>query len=208
VDNKDRALLHDKKSPLFFYWTEAVVTRPSTRVTGYRQRDIISLTLMLLLILGHLILSNYGEANAQFFLPPPPTSDRNIVNEDKVIQKSRQFPSEFQPPTIALLTKKLMEGKNVIRISVTSEAPINNCKIKFHKEDMIKTVDCVLDKGTVYKALIDARSPYQIIEVYARDIYGDSAANAMRLNVLPQPPIQDKLWNFFSSLFSGLRSMI
>ena len=179
---------------------------------NFYKRVQTSLFLMLILILGHLtFLESNVKVNAQNFLPPPPppAPDNKIGNEDKVIPNSKQYSSQFQAPTIDVITKELRQGKNVIRISVTSEAQINFCKIKFFKQDAtLKTVDCVKDHGSVYKGLVDAKPPYQILEVHARDVYGDSASSVKRLNVFPQLPIQDQIWNLLSGLMASMRSFV
>jgi hypothetical protein len=178
---------------------------------NFYKRVQTSLFLMLILILGHLtFLESNVKVNAQNFLPPPPpTFDNKIANEEKVIPNSKQYSSQFQPPKIDVITKELRQGKNVIRISVTSEAQINYCKIKYFKQDAtLKTVDCVKDHGMTYKGLIDAKPPYQILEVHARDVYGDSASSVKRLNVFPQLPIQDQIWNLLSGLMASMRSFV
>jgi hypothetical protein len=60
------------------------------------------------------------------------------------------------------------------RLNIASEACINNCKVVYVRDGAKKVVDCVNDHNTVYKALIDADPPSQTVEIYARDIYGDS----------------------------------
>jgi hypothetical protein len=179
---------------------------------NFYKRVQTSLFLMLVLILGHLtVLGSNVKVNAQIFLlpPPPPTPDNKIRNEEKMIPNSKQYSSQFQPPTIDLITKELRQGKNVIRINVISEAQINYCKIKFFKQDAtLKTVDCVKDHGSMYKGLVDAKPPYQILEVHARDIYGDSTSSVKSLKVIPALPIQDQIWNLLSGLMASMRSIV
>jgi hypothetical protein len=38
-----------------------------------------------------------------------------------VVEKDYQFPKTLQPPSIEILSKVLNEGKNVIRLNITSE---------------------------------------------------------------------------------------
>ncbi|MGC2573629.1 MAG: hypothetical protein WA364_19105 [Candidatus Nitrosopolaris sp.] len=110
------------------------------------------------------------------------------------------YPSTHEPPKVELLTKDLKQGKNVIRVNITSEAGINNCKVVYVRDSAKKVVDCVNDHNTVYKALINADPPSQTVEIYARDIYGDSTDNIEKLNVIPQPPILDLIWNSLSHI--------
>ena len=87
------------------------------------------------------------SAKGQFLAPPTPqNSDENIEKKDQTIE-NRQFPKEFKPPRIEMLTKELWEGKNVLRVKVISQAPIDDCKINFLKQRNIRTVVCVNDHG-------------------------------------------------------------
>ena len=174
----------------------ATVNKNWCRVTGP------SSTLVLFLILGLSTLNI--PAKAQFLAPPQPqNSDEKIEKKDTAIE-NRQFPKEFQPPRLEMLTKGLWEGKNVIRIKVISQAPIDDCKINFLKQRNIRTVDCVNDHGNIYKALVDAEPPYQILDVTARDIYGDGSAINFRLNVSTQSVYQHQIWNLLSGFFSSM----
>lgn len=160
------------------------------------------LTLVILLILG---LSTFNiPAKAQFLAPPQPQNTVEKIQKKDTAIENRQFSKEFQPPRLEILTKELWEGKNVIRIKVISQAPIDDCKINFLKQRIMRTVDCVNDHGNVYKALIDADPPYQIVDVTARDIYGDSSATSFRLNVSTQSVYLHQIWNMLSGLFSSM----
>src|SRR5215831_17556134 len=92
---------------------------------------------LLLLIVG---LSTFSiAAKAQFLPPPSPQSqnaDEKIVKKDNAIE-NKQFPKEFQPPRLEMLTKDLWEGKNVIRVKIMSQAPIDDCKINFLKQQIM-----------------------------------------------------------------------
>jgi hypothetical protein len=112
----------------------------------------------------------------------------------------------LEPPSIEILTKVLREGKNVIRINVSSEAEIDYCSISFLKESTKKTVDCVEDRGSIYKGLVDAKPPYQPIEVNARDVYGDSTFSVERVDVVSREPILNQVWNMINGLFSAIHS--
>lgn len=136
------------------------------------------------LLLELLVLSNCINVNAQLGLTPSPY----------------YYPRAHEPPKVEVLTKELKQGKNVIRVNITSEAGISNCKIDYVIKSIKKVVDCVNDHNTVYKALIDADPPSQTVEIYARDIYGDSTDNIEKLNVVPQPPILDLIWNSLSHI--------
>ncbi len=160
------------------------------------------LTLILLLILGLSTLNI--SAKAQFLAPPQPqNSDEKIEKKDQAIE-NRQFPKEFQPPRLEILSKELWEGKNVIRLKVISQAPIDDCKINFLKQRNTRTVDCVNDHGNIYKGLVDADPPYQILNVTARDIYGYSSGISLRLNVSAQSVYQHHIWNLVSGFFSSI----
>lgn len=150
-----------------------------------------------------LLVSSYTNASVsgQFLPPPPPISDQNMgASRPPLVERDFQFPKALQPPSIGIITKDLSEGKNVFWINITSEAPIENCKITFTKGDLKKTEDCVADRGTVFKALIDAKPPYQTVNIYARDIYGDSSSTVERIQVDPAPPLFESIWNSLNQI--------
>jgi hypothetical protein len=150
-----------------------------------------------------LLVFSYTNASVsgQFLPPPPPISDQNMGgNRPPLVERDFQFPKGFQPPSIGIMTKDLSEGKNVFRINISSEAPIENCKITFTKGDTKKTEDCVADRGTVFKALIDAKPPYQTVNIYARDIYGDSSSTVEKIQVVPTPPLFESIWNSLNQM--------
>jgi hypothetical protein len=182
----------------------------SYKIYTNRSNKINLIILLTLLLLNMAILLIYNNniivtVKAQL-LPDPPLPTLNIQDrrdKEDLIQ-NRQFPTEFQPPTIEFLTKVLNEGKNVIRVNVSSEVAINYCKITFTKEQTKKTIDCVQDKGSIYKGLIDAKPPSQTVEVHARDLYGDSSFSTEMLKVVARPSLQSQIWNLLHGLLSSL----
>jgi hypothetical protein len=157
---------------------------------------ILSPSVLIWITICSIVMSpiNTIGASAQFLIPPVP--DLNVdENEIQVEERQFQFRKSFQPPTIEVMTKVLTDGKNVFRMNITSEAPIEDCKITFAKGDAKRTEDCVKDIGTVFKALIDAKQPFQTVHIDARDIYGDSSSTVEKLSVLPKPTINEAIWN-------------
>lgn len=146
--------------------------------------------------------------SAQFL--PPPVPNLNVEDDDKnqIREKEFQFPKAFQPPVIEFMNEALRDGKNVFKINITSEAPIENCKIKFSKGEVQETVDCVKDTGTIYKALVDAMQPYQTVYINASDIYGDSSSTVKKLRVLPQLTFAEVIWNSLSSTIESPKMIL
>lgn len=168
----------------------------SDRFEDFRRLPEIT-SLCLCIAIWLLLVFSYTNASVsgQFLPPPPPIPDQNMGgNRPPLVENDFQFPKAFQPPSIGIITKDLSEGKNVFKINLTSEAPIENCKITFTKGDLIKTEDCVADRGTVFKALIDAKPPYQTVNIYARDIYGDSSSTVEKIHVVPTPTLFESIW--------------
>jgi hypothetical protein len=153
------------------------------------------------------------SASAQFLPPPPPPPvPPTLKNEhEELTSKETQFqlPKVFQPPQVQVITEELRDGKNVFKINITSEAPIKDCKITFTTSgDAKRTVDCVRDSGTVFKALIDAKQPYQTVYIQARDLYGDKSSTVEKLDVLPQLAIGEVIWNSLSSMIDTTKYII
>ena len=146
--------------------------------------------------------------SAQFL--PPPVPNLNVEDDDnnQIREEEFQFPKAFQPPVIEFMNEDLRDGKNVFKINITSEAPIENCKIKFTKGEVQKTLDCVKDTGTIYKALIDAVQPYQTVYINASDIYGDSSSTVKKLRVLPQLTFAEVIWNSLSSTIESSKMIL
>jgi hypothetical protein len=141
---------------------------------------------------------------------PPPVPNLNVEDDDKnqIREKEFQFPKAFQPPVIEFMNEVLRDGKNVFKINITSEAPIENCKIKFIIGEVQKTVDCVKDTGTIYKALVDATQPDQTVFINASDIYGDSSSTFKKLTVLPQLTFTEAIWNSLSSMIDSSKIIV
>ena len=55
--------------------------------------------------------------------------------------------------------------------------------------------------------LVDAEPPYQILDVTARDIYGDSSAISFRPDVSAQSVYKHQIWNLLSGLFSHINDI-
>ncbi len=141
--------------------------------------------------------------SAQFLPPPVPNLNIEDADKNQIREKEFQFPKAFQPPVIEFMNEVLRDGKNVFKINITSEAPIEVCKIKFTKGEVQKTVDCVKDTGTIYKALVDATQPSQTVYINASDIYGDSSSTVKKLRVLPQLTFSEVIWNSLSSMIDS-----
>jgi hypothetical protein len=162
---------------------------------------------------ANLLNDSISTVNVSAQLVPLPPAMPNLNSQDDLAEnkdaiRTRQLPAGFQPPVIEILTKVLKEGKNVIRVNVSSEAEINYCIISFPRGDEKRIADCVQDKGSVYKGLIDANPPSQIVEVHAKDTYGDSAFGVERINVVPQGSVLNQVWNLVQGLYSTLRSSV
>jgi hypothetical protein len=157
-----------------------------------------------------LVMISVGVSYAGAQMLPLPVPELKIQDsfEGEIGERELQFPKVFQPPIIEVMTDPLTEGKNVFRINITSEAPIEDCKITFKKDEIKKTEDCVKDTGSVFKALIDAKQPYQTVKVDARDLYGDSSTMVKKLQVLPKPSIEDALGSSWNHLLDSTRNML
>lgn len=133
------------------------------------------------------------SASAQ--LLPPPVSDLNIeIDEAQTKEMQFQFPTGYQPPNVEILTNVLRDGKNVFKVSITSEGPIRDCKITSAKGEQERTEERVKDSGTVYKALIDAKQPYQTVRIDVWE-YADSSSTVEKLLT-----IQEAIWNSLGSM--------
>ena len=139
-----------------------------------------------------IVMISMGNTFASAQLLPLPAPNSN--NEDNKFQ-TKELSKGYQPPDVEILTNVLREGKNVLKVNITSEAPIKDCKITFSKGEGEKTEDCVKDSGTVFKALVDAKQPYQTVRIDAWDIYSDSSSTVEKLSVLPPLTFNEAIWN-------------
>lgn len=157
-----------------------------------------------------LMMISVGVSYTGAQMIPLPVPELRIQDSFKgeIGERELQFPKVFQPPIIEVMTDPLTEGKNVFRINITSEAPIEDCKITFMRDEIKKTEDCVEDTGSVFKALIDAKEPYQTVQVDARDLYGDSSTMVKKLQVVSQPSIADALGSSLNNLLGSTRNML
>jgi hypothetical protein len=183
-------------------WLKRIRTRLKKLKTLNRENQRIGgkkTLLSLGLILWFFALSNYIKADAQFLPIPPSTTDLKVDDN-----KNNATENDHEPPIIQILTNKLIQGKNVLRVKISDQSGIKSCEIHYISHESIKTVDCVNDQNDVYKALISAAVPSETIQVYAKDPNGNSATGVKKLIVNPQLTIPDQISNMLSSLVHNL----
>jgi hypothetical protein len=177
--------------------------------TGNPSSTITSPEIWFLITICSIVMVPMSTLSANAQMLPPPVPNLRIQDEELESKETQfQLPKVFEPPLVEVITEELRDGKNVFKINITSEAPIEDCKVTFTKDYAERTVDCVRDIGTVFKALIDARQPNQTIYIKATDLYGDSSSTVAEFSVLPELTIDKVIWNSLNSFIKMTEGMI
>ena len=116
-------------------------------------------------------------AQAQFIHSPPPGSDSQ-PSHPRQVGKYNSI-----PPDIEFLTTSLRQGKNVIKVKVLDDAPIDFVQIKEAKNGKVIADRMVANPNNVYKSLIDVESSSKVIVVLAFDINGNYSEVAKKFDV-------------------------
>lgn len=170
--------------------------------TQYRFKNMIKndfIYLSLLMVASTLMvlhIFNTQPVQAQFIPLPPPGSDSQ-PSQQKQVGKY-----DSNPPDIEFLTTSLRQGKNVIKVKVLDDAPIDFVQIKEAKNGDVIADKMVADPNNIYKSLIDVESSSKVIVVRAFDINGNYSEVAKKFDVPTSSNLIDSLRDFFGGIFS------
>jgi hypothetical protein len=149
----------------------------------------------LLFLLSPVII--YSKAHAQLIPLPSPDSPQKVHEAGKSVPTA-----ENQPPVINFVTNILTTGNNVFKVTIADKLDIDLCEVSYYIDGKKVTDDCVKDHNDLYKALIKMDSPVpHVIEVYAKDFYGNSSTNLQKLVVEPQKNILEQIFEKLLHLF-------
>jgi hypothetical protein len=157
---------------------------------------ILSVSVVFLLFLLSPIII-YSKAHAQLIPLPSPDSAKKIHEAGKSVPTT-----ENQPPVINFVTNILKTGNNVFKVTIADKLDIDLCEVSYYRDGKKVTDDCIKDHNDLYKALIKMDSPVpHVIEVYAKDFYGNSSTNLQKLIVEPQKNILEQIFDKLLHLF-------
>jgi hypothetical protein len=162
-----------------------------------RMKDLVYL---LLLIAAGVIMMfqffNTPSAQGQFIPLPPPGPDSQPAQQKQIGKY------DSMPPTIEFLTTSLRQGKNVIKVKVLDDAPIDFVQIKEAINGKVIANEMVADPNNIYKFLIDVTSPSKIIVVRAFDINGNYSETVKKFDVPVSSNLIDSIRDFFGGILS------
>ena len=162
--------------------------------------SVFSILVLLLLLPLLLFLPLSTQAQWQFIPIPPPSSENNNFG---IIHKNK---NDHIPPTIELLNKSLIIGKNVIKVQIDDNSAVAYGKLEY--EDPItkvyKTLDLIRHQGTLYEALLDAQVSTMNLKIIAGDVNNNTSVLTKKIAVLPLNDPLSQLSNFFSNLLSRI----
>lgn len=149
-----------------------------------------------------LLSSAIIQSNAQSPpVPPPPAPSIEGSNEEDV-REPRQS-DDKSAPVIEILTKELVEGKNLIRARVSDNSSIAFVKVRYAEGGFITSADLVLEGGTTYKGLVSVLPPSSILVFEAVDTDGNIGQASKWFSVSPiQKNFIDQFLGWLRSLFS------
>jgi hypothetical protein len=124
---------------------------------------------------------NQQQVNAQTIPLPPPIIEPKATPSH--LEPSQAKNDTSSSPIIEFLTNSLIEGKNVLKIKIIDKSDLKYAEIRYVHNGNVVTQGLVRDQNSVYKALIDVRSPAAMIIINAADINGQRASVIKELNV-------------------------
>ena len=122
-----------------------------------------------------------GLLYAQWMIPPmpspfPPPYTTTCCN-------SATNSSDIKPPEISLLTDKLSEGNNVIKLKILDESPLKMRAISYSVGNQTITTYLAKEHNNEYRALLKVLPPSTKVEVTAIDLNGNYAKMVKELKV-------------------------
>ena len=157
---------------------------------------ILSISVVFLLFLLSPIII-YSKAHAQLLPLPSPDLAKKVHEGGKSV-----LTTDNQPPVINFVTNILKTGNNVFKVTIADKLDIDLCEVSYYRDGKKVTDDCIKDHNNLYKALIKMDSPVpHVIEVYAKDFYGNSSTNLQKLTVEPQKNILEQIFDSLLHLF-------
>jgi hypothetical protein len=142
---------------------------------------------------------NMQIAQAQFIPLPPPAPDSQPAQSKKVGKY------DSVPPVIQFITTSLKDGKNVIKVRVMDDAPIDYVLIKEANNHKVLSDKMLADPNNIYKSLINVESPSKVVVIKAFDINGNSSEAVMKFDVQNSSGLVDSIQNFFHGIFPSIR---
>jgi len=83
--------------------------------------------------------------------------------------------SDISPPVISILTDRLYEGNNVLKLKILDESPLKMRAVSYNVEKNNITTYLAKEHNNEYPALLKGRPPHTIIEVTAIDLNNNYA---------------------------------
>jgi hypothetical protein len=166
------------------------------KIENLRMNDFVYQSLLVVAaVIMVLQVFNSQPAQAQFIPLPPPGSDSQPPHPGKVGKY------DSIPPDIEFLTTSLRQGKNVIKVKVLDDAPIDFVQIKEANNGKVIADKMVADPNNIYKSLIDVESSSKVIVVRAFDINGNYSELAKKFDVPISSNLIDSIRDFFGGIF-------
>jgi len=152
--------------------------------------------LVLILVSG----INYASAQPIPFLPPP--SPESGPEQHKVV------PNDRSAPKIEILTDELHDGKNVFKVRITDNSSLTTREVTYVHLGQLRTDGLFRDQNNVYKALIDIRSPSNIVTVNAADANGNVATDYKEYKITEPQNIVNQIIDRLSDAISYLQNLL
>ena len=166
------------------------------KIENLRMNDFVYLSLLVVAaVIMVLQVFNSQPAQAQFIPLPPPGSDSQPSHPRQIGKY------DSNPPDIEFLTTSLRQGKNVIKVKVLDDAPIDFVQIKEANNGKVIADKMVADPNNIYKSLINVESSSKVIEIRAFDINGNYSEVAKKFDVPMSSNLIDSIRDFFGGIF-------
>ena len=131
------------------------------------------------------------KSHAQWILqPPPPPGPPKAACCDVATNSN-----DTKPPQISIMTEKLQEGNNVIKLKIIDESPLVIRGISYTSGNKSVVTYLAKEHNSEYIALLKVLPPYAQVTITAIDVNGNYAQFTKKIKV-------DK--GFFGSLISSI----
>jgi hypothetical protein len=142
---------------------------------------------------------NLQISQAQFIPLPPPGPDSR---PSQIRQAGHYDPVQ---PVIEFLTTSLKQGKNVFKVKILDDAPIDYVLIKEVNNHKVISDKMLADPNNIYKSLVTADSPSKVVVITALDLNGNYTEAVKKFDIQTSPDLVDSIKSFFHKVFPAIQ---
>ncbi len=124
---------------------------------------------------------HYSLSYAQWMIPPMPSP--TLPHYTSACCRSGINSSDIKPPEISILTDKLYEGNNVLKLKIMDDSPLKMRAISYSVGNHSITTYLAKEHNNEYRALLKVLPPSTKVEVTALDLNDNYAKLVKEIKV-------------------------